>query len=268
MRFNSRVRSIVAIMGLMALSSCASRTRVSESKATRIFETRVAELSESLRSKDVEITELKKSLAELEQKRIEKKFGPVHREKTKATLTEKKQGDYVVTEADFEEPATAARTAPLATAPAEDAGVAIADSRHESLHLYFDATRLLEEKKYEEAVVPLNEFLRINPSHVYADHAQFLIAKSYFLNKEYELSVVAAKQLETLYPYSLKIPESLYVRGLSYLYLNQTAPARQTLENLRERYPSGPFSDAAAKKLTQIRTAANRINRSVIGDIN
>jgi len=128
----------------------------------------------------------------------------------------------------------------------------VATSKHESMHAYFEGTRLLEQGKYDLALGQFREFLKSAPEHVYADRAQFQIAEAHFLNKDYGLVVVATNLLESRYPYSFKVPESIYKRGLSFEGLGQKDPARNVFKDLVKRYPESPAAKLAVAKLTEL----------------
>jgi len=128
----------------------------------------------------------------------------------------------------------------------------IASSKHESMHSYFEGTRLIEDGKLDLALSSFRDFLKANPDHVYADRAQFQIADAHFRNKDYGLVVVATNLLESKYPYSFKIPEALFKRALSLAGLGQAEPARTALKDLMKRFPESPAAKLAVNKLVEL----------------
>lgn len=128
----------------------------------------------------------------------------------------------------------------------------VADSGQESMHFYLQALELLEEKRYEQALQSLRSFVTENPTHVYADRAQYLIAETHFQNREYGLVIVATNLLEARYPHSFRLPEALYKRAIAYLSMNQAAPAKTTLQHLLQRYPKDPLAETASKELAKL----------------
>lgn len=128
----------------------------------------------------------------------------------------------------------------------------VATSKHETMHAYFEGTRLLEEGKYDLALGAFRDFLKSSPDHVYADRAQFQIAEAHFLNKDFGLVVVATNLLESRYPYSFKVPESIYKRALSFEGLGQKDPARSSLKDLIQRFPESPAAKLAVAKLSEL----------------
>jgi len=128
----------------------------------------------------------------------------------------------------------------------------VASSKHESMHAYFEGTRLVEDGKLDMALSSFRDFLKANPDHVYADRAQFQIADAHFRNKDYGLVVVATNLLESKYPYSFKIPEALFKRALSLAGLGQAEPARTALKDLMKRFPESPAAKLAVNKLVEL----------------
>lgn len=125
----------------------------------------------------------------------------------------------------------------------------VADSSQEMMHYYYEGRKNLEAGKYEEAIKNFKKFVDENPAHVYADRAQFLVLESYFRAQEYGLAVLAANTLETHYPYSFRLQEALYKKGLAFASMRQVDHAGITFEGLIRRYPQHPFSQRAGKEL-------------------
>lgn len=139
-----------------------------------------------------------------------------------------------------------------AISPLMEDAETIVDSSQDLMHTYYRGLQFFNEKKYEEAIEAFRTFINESPKHVYADRAQFLIADSHFQNKDYGMVVVATNLLETKFPYSLKIPEALYRRGISFSEMNQMAQAKQTFSNLMKNFPKDPMADAARRKWVEL----------------
>jgi TolA-binding protein len=139
-----------------------------------------------------------------------------------------------------------------AVSPLMEDAETIVDSSQDTMHTYYRGLQFLNDKKYEEAIEAFRSFINESPKHVYADRAQFLIADSHFKNKDYGMVVVATNLLETKFPYSLKIPEALYRRGISFAEMNQMAQAKLTFGNLMKNFPKDPMADAARRKWVEL----------------
>ncbi len=130
----------------------------------------------------------------------------------------------------------------------------IADSSHEELHKYFKGVQLLREKKQDEGLILLREFISENPGHVYADRAEMLIADTHLKNKDYGLVIVSTNVLENRYPHSVKLPEALYKRAMAFMALDQKEQARKTWERIRNDYPKSKIAEMAEKRIATIKT--------------
>ncbi len=140
----------------------------------------------------------------------------------------------------------------VAVSPLMEDVETIADSSQDSMHSYYRGVQLYNDKHYEEAIDFFKSFVTENPNHVYADRAQFLMADSHFKNKDYSMVIVATHLLESKYPYSLKLPEAAYQRGIAFIEMNQIAQAKLTLSNLIKNFPKDPIVGAARKKWVEL----------------
>jgi|GEM_PF-1621223 len=131
----------------------------------------------------------------------------------------------------------------------------VADSSHESMHFYYEGLTSLETSHFDEAQRAFTRFLQESPSHVYADRAEYLVAKSYFESKEFGLAVLATNQLESRYPYSFRAPDALYYRALSYVNLGHKARAEATFQDLLKKYPWHRLAESASQKLAELTKA-------------
>lgn len=128
----------------------------------------------------------------------------------------------------------------------------VANSAHEAMTWYQQGLQMLQNRNFDGAVRAFTVFLRMEPEHVYADRAQFWIAESHFLNREYALAVVADNLLVSRYPHSVRVPDSLYRAALSHLAMGQKRPARGLLRELLSQFPGQEISITASRKLAEI----------------
>lgn len=227
---------LFALLGMFAciwLLGCASKKPVSVAQRPEASEERIRELETQLAEKAEAIERLQ---AQLEQKEAARSL------RSKRASAERK----VIRSA----PDTS--RIPASLIPSDDDEATLADSSQENMHYYYEGLSLLREKNFEKALHSLHRFLSLDPQHVYADRAQYLISRTHFNNREYGLAVVASNLLEARYPYSFKIPESLYERGLAYLQMNQEGQARTTLKALIQNFPHSASATDAARKLAEL----------------
>ena len=146
--------------------------------------------------------------------------------------------------------------APVARTDVPEGGgvLALTDSRHEVLRVYYDALELASQGAFDRAAHLFNRFVTDNPYHVYADRAQALLAESYYRNKDYSLAVMASHRLQNRYPYSVKLPDVLLQRAFSFSEMRQNSAARQGWLDILRRYPRSDAALTASQYLSRGRS--------------
>jgi len=139
-----------------------------------------------------------------------------------------------------------------------DRGVTVADSTHAGMHNYFQGLRLFESQDYEGALKEFRQFLSENPTHIYADRAEYFIAESHYRTQDYGLAVVATNRLESKHPFSFRLPEALLRRALAYESLGQPDDAQTVLREILKRYPGEAVAGEASRKLASIKTRTRK----------
>jgi len=242
----SQLRKTVVLLCLPLLTRCVHQSPDRNTKINPI-EDRMAALEIDLRDQSVEIARLQALIRQL------KKSQPTERsETTLGSLIQKKaisedKKPVPTLKLKPEESESLSLVSPL-MADSET----IVDSSQELMQNYYRGLQLVSDKKYEDAIDSFRLFIKENPNHVYADRAQYLIADSYFKNKEYAMAIVAINLLETKFPYTLKLPEALYRRGLFLIEMNQKTQAKITLSQLIKKFPKEPVSLIARKKWSEL----------------
>jgi tol-pal system protein YbgF len=82
--------------------------------------------------------------------------------------------------------------------------------------LYRRAFAAFRERRYGQAILDFEDFLRRHPRHDYADSAQYWIGESYYSQGEYEQSAVEFSRLLERYPNGSRAPDALLKVGLCY----------------------------------------------------
>ncbi|MCB0403903.1 MAG: outer membrane protein assembly factor BamD [Bdellovibrionales bacterium] len=144
------------------------------------------------------------------------------------------------------------KTGPATTALVKpDARPAKNSPRKDAMaELYMRGLQFYEAKEYGETLAVMNRFLKLAPTHVYADRAQYLLVDAYYQNAEYSMVLQESKDFEAKYPYSFRLPDVLYKRGLAYLKMGQKEYAASHFDQLVKRFPETELA-AASKELLQ-----------------
>lgn len=228
---------IGAVLFSLFLASCAS----TPSPEKKQFEKELAGLNAELKIQREEITHLQNQLLkfEAEKKRVAAKG--LGASLLRKKLVVKKKPEIV-------------KPKPQVLLPMEVEGTTIADSSHEDLHKYFKAIQLIRDRKQDEGLILLREFISENPDHVYADRAELIIADQHLKNEQYGLVIQTTGELERRYPRSVKLPEALYKRGNAFLGLHQKKQAIKVFERILKEFPEDKVAALAGKRLASLET--------------
>lgn len=236
--------TFVALSSILLNFGCMKSPAVVENRLVDRNEERYFELNEKLAKQESQLTRLSAAIETLNAQGTPKPIASRTAPPAKAPVGEPVLSDDILD--DDKDP-----LAPLG-------GETVADSKHETMHLYFTGLQNMEEGKFEIALNSFREFLKSNPEHVYADRAQFQIAEAHFANKEYGLAVVSTNLLEARYPFSFKVPESIYKRALSFAGMGQKDSASEALRNLLKKYPENPVAKLASRKLGEFSAGSTK----------
>ncbi|MDD5765379.1 MAG: tetratricopeptide repeat protein [Candidatus Marinimicrobia bacterium] len=103
--------------------------------------------------------------------------------------------------------------------------------------LYANANRLMEIKKYNEAIPLFEQIVEINPAHPFADNAQYWIGEALFGMKNYEDALPAFMKVFGLGDHNKEAYAQLRI-GFCYLNINQPAKAAEEFQKVIKNYPS------------------------------
>lgn len=117
--------------------------------------------------------------------------------------------------------------------------------------LYLRGLRFYEAKEYADCLSVMTRFLKLAPTHVYADRAQYLLVDAHYQNGEYSMVLQESKDFEAKYPYSFRLPDVLYKRGLAYLKMGQKEYAASHFDQLVKRFPDTEIAAASKTLLEQ-----------------
>ena len=126
----------------------------------------------------------------------------------------------------------------------------------------------LEKKKYYDAQQEFNIVVLSGAHTEWGDDAQFYLAESYFMNKEYLMAIAEYERLTRKMKYSPFVEKcrwricEAYVKESPKYYHDQdnTDKALQKLQEFLDEYPDSEFSDDANATIKQLRTKlANKL---------
>jgi tol-pal system protein YbgF len=137
-------------------------------------------------------------------------------------------------------PGSAPLTVAAAQPPSEDAS-------------YQSAFDLLKIGQYDKSITAFGDFLTRFPGSRHADNAQYWLAEAYYVTHRYEPAISEYQKLVGSYPESQKLTHALLKVGYSYHELGKIPEAKQSLEDLKLRYPGTTAARLADERLQRIR---------------
>ncbi len=141
---------------------------------------------------------------------------------------------------DVPDPGSAPLTVAATQPPSEDA-------------TYQSAFDLLKIGQYDQSITAFGDFLTRFPGSSHADNAQYWLAEAYYVTHRYEPAISEYNKLVGAYPESQKLTHALLKIGYSYHELGKVPEAKQSLEDLKLRYPGTTAARLADERLQRIR---------------
>jgi len=154
------------------------------------------------------------------------------------------------------QPATSPETAlgPVSGAGAgAGAGAASAGDQRAS---YQAALELLRQGRYERAEAAFGQYLADFPEGELADNAQYWLAETHYVNREFETALAGFQRVLEDYPNSRKTPDAMLKSGFCLHELGRKDEAAATLEVVIEQYPDSTAARLANQRLDRIRAEA------------
>lgn len=96
------------------------------------------------------------------------------------------------------------------------------------------------------------EFLTRFPNHTLAADSRFYLADILVQEDRWEEAIVAFNEIPELYPASARVPEALYRIGLAYIQLDRPADARNYLNRVVTGFPTSGSAVLAQEALTRL----------------
>ena len=117
---------------------------------------------------------------------------------------------------------------------------------------YQAAFNLLRDGNYEESAGAFEQFLAVFPSSPLADNAQYWLAETYYVQRQYMAALPAFQVVVEEYPGSSKLPDALLKIGFCNYELQQWDAAREALQRVIREFPATTASRLATQRLERI----------------
>jgi len=134
--------------------------------------------------------------------------------------------------------------APVSTGPA---GASEQDA-------YNAAFNQLKDGRYEQAAAGFTQFLATYPKSNLSDNAQYWLAETFYVRRQFEKALEAFSLVSKDYPESRKMPDALLKIGYCNYELQRWNDAKAALGQVTQRYPDSTAARLASQRLDRIRT--------------
>ena len=118
---------------------------------------------------------------------------------------------------------------------------------------YQSALELLRQGRYPQAESAFKQFLADFPDSEIADNAQYWLAETHYVNREFETALAAFQVVIRDFPNSRKVPDALLKAGFCEYELQRWADARRSLEAVLEQFPDSTAARLAEQRLERLR---------------
>ena len=117
---------------------------------------------------------------------------------------------------------------------------------------YQMAFNLLRDGRYVESAEAFDQFLTVFPSSPLADNAQYWLAETYYVQRQFTTALPAFQTVVDQYPDSMKLPDALLKIGFCNYELQQWDSARQALMRVSREFPDTTAARLATQRLERL----------------
>lgn len=117
---------------------------------------------------------------------------------------------------------------------------------------YDVAFNLLKEGRYPQAADAFSRFLQQYPSSRLAPNAQYWLAESQYVARNYDVSLAEFRKVVAQYPGNPKVPDALLKIGYIHSEKQQWTEAKAALERVIQEYPGSGSADLARQRLNRL----------------
>ena len=111
---------------------------------------------------------------------------------------------------------------------------------------------LIQARKYEDASRAFREFLSAFPQSPLADNAQYWLAETHYVRRQFKDALPEFTKVTTQYPQSAKMPDALLKIGYCQIELGDKAAARVSLQQVMKQFPDTTAARLASQRLEQL----------------
>jgi tol-pal system protein YbgF len=139
---------------------------------------------------------------------------------------------------------TASQAPAVAAAPPRPAGT---DQQN-----YQAAFDLIQGRRYAEAGTAFTKFLGDFPTSPLADNAQYWLAETHYVQRQFQAALPEFQKVIDKYPQSAKLPDALLKVGYCQIELGNRDAARTALQQVMRQYPDTTAARLATQRLDRL----------------
>ena len=118
---------------------------------------------------------------------------------------------------------------------------------------YQKALNILKDGQYDQAAQSFEAFLKAHPDSQYSDNAQYWLAETYYVTRNFSKALAEFQKVLTKYPHSSKVPDAqLKIGYINYEQQNWGA-ARQALNAVVKEAPGSTAAQLAQDRLDRMK---------------
>jgi tol-pal system protein YbgF len=117
---------------------------------------------------------------------------------------------------------------------------------------YQTAFDLLQARKYDEAAKAFTGFLSGYASSPLADNAQYWLAQSHYVQRQFNVALPEFQKVIDKYPQSSKLPDALLKVGYCQGELGNKSAARAALQQVMKQFPDTTAARLATQQLEKL----------------
>jgi tol-pal system protein YbgF len=117
---------------------------------------------------------------------------------------------------------------------------------------YQAAFDLIQARKYDDANRAFREFLVAFPQSPLADNAQYWLAETHYVRRQFKEALPEFTKVTTQYPQSAKMPDALLKIGYCQVELGDRTAARTSLQQVMKLFPDTTAARLASQRLEQL----------------
>ena len=117
---------------------------------------------------------------------------------------------------------------------------------------YEQALNILREGRYADAAAAYRRFLETYPNGRYADNAQYWLAETQYVTRQFPQALEEFGKVVNSYTNSVKAPDALLKIGYIHYELGDWKSARENLQAVKQRFPDSTAARLADERLQRM----------------